>query len=242
MKTSYWLIFMVSILAVSCGKENRWDIELPAERVQLQFTDLSKAFFDTSVPLEEIQSKYPFFFQSSVPNDIWEAQRRHPFERAVYDSVRDVFSNPEKFQTELEELFTYYQYYLPTQPLPHVYTYSSTLQEDIYDPVIFSARDKMMFIALDGFLGKDNPLYKLQAPLKVYDYMAKNMNPKNLAPAVVRAIGQEIIPFNIRQQTFGDLMVDEGKKLVLADALLPKTSDELKIGYTPEKMKWAKEA
>lgn len=241
MKTSHWFILIVSVLVVSCGKENRWDIKLPAEKVKLEFTDLSKEFFDTEIPLSEIQAKYPFFFQYSVPDEVWEEQRRHPFERAVYDSVKIVFADPEKFRNGIEELFTYYKYHLPSHPIPHIYTYSSTLQEDIYDPVIFSAKDRMMFIALDGFLGKNHQLYKLRAPLKVYDYMAQNMNPENLAPAVVRAIAQEIIPFNIRKQTFGDLMVDEGKKLILADALLPKTSDELKIGYTPEQLKWAEQ-
>jgi len=241
MKTSHWFILIISVLSVSCGKENRWDVELPGEKVDLKITDISKDFFDTTIPLAEVQAKYPFFFLDTVSNKVWEEQRKHPFERAVYDSVVSVFSGYGKLESDLEDLFSYYQYYFPRQMIPHVYTYSSTLQENIYDPVIYGSREGLMFIALDGFLGSDNQLYKQQTPMRVYDYMAQNMNPENLAPAVVRAIGQEIIPFNIRQQTFGDLMVDEGKKLILADALLPETSDELKIGYTPEQMRWAKE-
>ena len=240
MKTSYWLILIMSVIIVSCNKENRWQVELPKEKVPLEITDISKDFFDTSIPLEDVQAKYPFFFLDTVSNKTWEKQRRDPFERAVYDSVVKVFKKYGKSQDELEKLFAYYKYYFPKQAVPHIFTYSSTLQENIYDPIIYGSKEGLMFIALDGFLRTGNQLYKQQAPLRVYDYMAKNMNPENLPPAVVHAIGQEIVPFNIRQQTFIDLMIDEGKKLVLADALLPQTSDELKIGYTKEELNWAK--
>lgn len=241
MKRGYWVIVILSLLIISCGKENRWDIEIPQEKVNLQITDISKDFFDTKIPLAEVQARYPFFFLDTVSNQIWERQRNDPFERAVYDSVVLAFKKYNKTQPELERLFAYYQHYFPNLKIPQIFTYSSTLQEaNIYNPVIYGAKEGLMFIALDGFLGSNNQLYKQQAPLKIYDYMAQNMNPENLPPAVVRAIGQEIIPFDPRKQTFGDLMVDEGKKLILADALLSETPDHLKIGFTKSQMEWAK--
>ena len=239
MKTSHWFVLIFSVMLISCGKENRWDVELPQEKVDLKITDISKDFFDTNIPLTEVQAKYPFFFLDSVSNDVWEEQRKHPFERAVYDSVVEAFKKYGKFESDLEGLFTYYKHYFPQHTIPQIYTYSSTLQENIFYPVIYGSREGLMFIALDGFLGSDNQLYKQQTTIKVYDYMVQNMNPENVAPAVVQSIGLEIVPFNPRQQSFIDLMVDEGKKLILADALLPKTSDELKIGYTKEQLDWA---
>jgi len=226
-------------MIISCGKENRWDIELPQEKVDLKITDISKDFFDTEIPLAKVQEKYPFFFLDTVSNEVWEAQRRNPYEKSVYDSVVHTFQKYGKLESDLEELFTYYKYYFPQQGIPQVYTFSSTLQENIFYPVIYGSREGLMFIALDGFLGSKSQLYTQQNTIKVYDYMLQNMNPENLAPAVVQAIGLEIVPFNIRQQAFIDLMVDEGKKLVLADALLPSTSDELKIGYTKSQLEWA---
>src|SRR5690606_25748091 len=139
------------------------------------------------------------------------------------------------FQEDLKKLFAYYQHYFPNEMLPQVYTYSSGLQ-NLYEPVLYGKREGMLFIALDGFLGSESYWYKRE---RVFPYVTKTMNPENIAPAVVQSIGREIIPFNPRQQTFIDLMVDEGKKLILADALLPKTSDELKIGYTKEQLDWA---
>src|SRR5690606_21005519 len=144
MKTSHWFILIISVLSVSCGKENRWDVELPGEKVDLKITDISKDFFDTTIPLAEVQAKYPFFFLDTVSNKVWEEQRKHPFERAVYDSVVSVFSGYGKLESDLEDLFSYYQYYFPRQMIPHVYTYSSTLQENIYDPVIYGSREGLM--------------------------------------------------------------------------------------------------
>lgn len=234
MKSVYWLGLLISVLIISCGKENRWEVDLPEEKVKLEYTDLSKEFFDTNIPLLTLQTQYPFFFDNSVDNNVWEEQRRDVAEKSVYDSVSKVFSKS-NYRDELEKLFAHYKFYFPKNRLPKVYVYSSALQ-NIYEPVLFSVKDGMLFIALDGFLGSKSELYARE---RVYPYMAQNMNPENIAPAVVKSIGKEIIPFNPRQQTFGDLMVDEGKKLILADALLPETADHLKIGYTPEKYKWA---
>lgn len=236
MKTTYWFFLFFCLIVLSCGKKNRWDVKLPEEKVKLEYTDLSKEFFDTNIPLTTLQSKYPFFFDNSVANDVWEQQRRDVAEKSVYDSVVKVVVGS-NYQEELEKMFAHYKYHFPKNQVPKVYFYSSAMQ-NIYEPVLFSSKDEMLFIALDGFLGTKSELYIRE---RVYPYMAQNMNPDNITPAVVHAIGKEIIPFNPRQQTFGDLMVDEGKKLILADALLPKTSDELKIGYTPNQYKWAQE-
>lgn len=234
MKTNYWIAIWMIFLVVSCGKENRWDVELPEENVELKFTDISKDFFDPSVALNTLQSRYPFFFDNSVENSVWEEQRKDTLELAVFDSVQKTFAKPD-YKEEIEGVFAYYKHYFPHEILPQVYTYSSGLQ-NIYDPVIYGRKEGMLFIALDGYLGSESSWYKKE---RVYPYVAKNMNPENIAPSVVMAIGREIIPFNPRQQAFVDLMVDEGKKLVLADALLPKTPDQLKIGYTKEQLEWA---
>ncbi len=234
MKTNYWIAVWMIFLVVSCGKENRWEVKLPEEKVELKFTDISKDFFDQSVSLNTLQSRYPFFFDNSVENSVWEEQRKDTLEVAVFDSVQKKIAES-KYKEEIEGLFAYYKHHFPNEMLPQVYTYSSGLQS-IYDPVIYGRKEGMLFIALDGYLGSESSWYKKE---RVYPYVAKNMNPENIAPSVVTAIGREIIPFNPRQQTFVDLMVDEGKKLILADALLPKTPDELKIGYTKEQLGWA---
>jgi hypothetical protein len=235
MKTCHWLWLPCLLLMLSCNQKKRWEVELEKQKVDLKFTDISKDFFDESVSLQTLQSKYPFFFDNSA-DSVWEKQRAEKQEIAVYDTIRKVFSKSD-YQSGLEKMFAYYRFHFPKALLPQVYTYSSGLQS-VYEPVIYGKKEGMLFIALDGFLGSESSFYKKE---RIYPYMAKNMNPENLLPSVVQAIGKEIIPYNPRQQSFVDVMVDEGKKLVLADALLTDTPDELKIGYTKQELEWAKE-
>lgn len=233
MKTLKLLTVLFYVTLLSCGKENRWEIELPEEKVELKFTDISKDFFDQNIPLTELKSSYPFFFDDSK-DEIWEEQRKDTLENTIYNSVNKVFVKA-SYKDELQKLFSYYKYYFPNEALPDIYTYSSGLQR-IYNPVIFSRKERGLFIAMDGFLGSNSQWYQQE---RVYPYLADNMNLQNIAPKVVEAIGLEIVPFNPRQQSFIDIMVDEGKKLILADALLPETSDALKIGYSPKHLQWA---
>jgi hypothetical protein len=234
MKKIHVILVLLSFWMISCGDKNPWDVKLPEEKVELKFTDISKDFFDLKNPLIEIQTNYPFFFDPNTEGVVWEKQRRDTMELAVYDSINLVFGKT-AYQEELENLFAYYKFHFPKEIIPQIYTYSSGLQ-NIYEPVLYGRKEGMMFIALDGFLGSKSSLYGRE---RVFPYMAKSMTPAYLRSAVVQAIGREIIPFNPRQQTFVDLMVDEGKKLILADALLPKSEDYLKIGYTQDEMNWA---
>lgn len=235
MKIRYWTVFLVIFMFFSCKKENRWKIEKPKEEVHLNFENFSKDFFDLNQSLESLQKKYFFFFDYSVSDATWEEQRKNKLELDVYNSTKEVFKN-EDYKEEINTLFTYYKHYFPNVLMPTVYTYSSGLL-NIHEPIVFGSKEGILAIALDGFLGETNKWYVQE---RVYPYLVKNMNPGNIAPKIVQAIGQEIIPFDPRNQSFIELMVDEGKKLVLADALLPNTSDELKIGYTSDELSWAK--
>lgn len=234
MKNTSIFLVLISFWLISCGNKDRWDVKLPEEKVALKFTDISQDFFNTEIPLVQIQTKYPFFFDSTTEGNVWEKMRRDTLEVSVFDSVNRIFEKS-NYKDDLGELFAYYKFHFPNEIIPQIYTYSSGLQ-NIYEPILFGRKEGMMFIALDGFLGSQSALYGKE---RVYPYMAKNMTPNHIASSTVQAIGREIIPFNPRQQTFVDVMVDEGKKLILADALIPKSPDYLKIGYTEEEMNWA---
>lgn len=237
MKTAHWIGCLIIFTLLSCKKdENRWVQQEPETPVELKFTDISKEFFDTEIPLNVLEAKYPFFFQFGVEPEVWEKQRRDSAEIAVYDTVNKIFEN-QNYKKDLSQMFAYFRKYFPNDLVPDVFTYSSGLQNIYERAVLYDRKSGLLFIALDGFLGKDNSWYKLE---KVYPYMAENMNPENLVPAVVHSVAEQMVPFNPKQQAFVDLMVDEGKMLIISDALLTETSDELKIGFTREQLDWAK--
>lgn len=236
MKTTNWIGVLILLLTFSCSQDKQWDIKLEKEKVNLNFINISDDFFDEKVSLDDLYSKYPFFFDDSANEDDWSNRRKDSLELAVYNSTQKIFTRNSDYEDELKKVFARYQYFFPEQNLPVIYTYSSGLQ-NIYEPVLFGSREGGLFIALDAFLGSDSKWYVMMG---VFPYLSAEMNPENLIPTVVQAIGREIVPFNPRQQDFIDLMIDEGKKLVLADALIPDYPNELKIGYSKAHYEWAK--
>lgn len=236
MKTTYWIGVLIVLLTISCKKEKQWDIKLDNEKVDLAFVNISDDFFDETVSLNELYAKYPFFFDDSADEEDWIDRRKDSLELAVYASTQKLFAENSTYKEELEKLFARYQYFFPNQRLPIIYTYSSGLQ-NIYEPILYGSREGGLFIALDGFLGSESQWYGMMG---VFPYLSDGMNPENLVPKVVQSIGREIVPFNPRQQDLIDLMIDEGKKLIVADALVPDCPDELKIGYSKVHYEWAK--
>src|SRR5690554_1487005 len=128
MKTSYWIGILILMLIASCSQEKQWDIKLENEKVDLEFINISDDFFDETVSLNELYSKYPFFFDDSVEAEEWENRRKDSLELEVYAATKEVFAENSEYKVELEKLFARYQYFFPNHKLPVVYTYSSGLQ------------------------------------------------------------------------------------------------------------------
>jgi len=220
----------------SCKKERSWDVDTTGESVDLVIHDISKRFFNDSISLDKLKQDYPFFF-SNQADSIWNATRTNSFEQNIYKQSVAQFGDFKKLDEQLVPVFQKYKYYFPSIQTPKVFLYSSGLQSLDY-PVVYSAQDKLLFIAMDGFLGEKSKLYD---SIRVEHYLRNSMYIDRVPSAVVGAIAENIVTYSPRQQQFIDMILYEGKKLILQDALLTNTPDEYKIGYTPKQMKWAVE-
>ena len=220
----------------SCKKERTWDADTSNTNVDLVIHDISKRFFSDSISLNQLKTDYPFFF-SNQDDSIWEGMRKDTFERNIYKQAVQQFGDFKQIESELIPIFQKYKFYFPEFETPKVFVYSSGLQSLDY-PVIYSAQDKLMFIAMDGFLGEKHKLYD---SMRVEQYLRRNMYKERVPSAVVGAIAENIVTYSPRQQKFIDVILYEGKKLILQDVLLTDTPDEYKIGYTPQQMAWAVE-
>lgn len=217
----------------SCKKERSWDVDTADIPVDLVIHDISKRFFNDRISLDQLRQDYPFFF-SNQDDSIWIATRKSDFEKNVYKESFKQFGSLDDLDTKIKPIFQKFKYYFPEYETPKIFTYSSGLQSLDY-PVIYSAKDKLMFIAMDGFLGEKNKYYD---SMRVENYLRKSMFAERIPSAVVNAIAENIITYSPRNQKFLDFAIYEGKKLILQDALLDDTPDEYKIGYTPEQMAW----
>lgn len=229
-------IALSSILVLglySCKKEadNVWKVELkePAEKVEM--TDISSQFYDQNIPLEKFKSEFPWF-QGTVSDEDFGKRRADAEEIKIYrEAVAKI--DQKKLQKELQDLFSHIRHYFPKFKSPKVYLFSSALQM-IQDPVFYDEKGNLLFIDITGFMGDKNPNYK---GLELY--FQKSMNPNNIVPKVSRMFAENIVPFSTDHQKFIDLLIYNGKVMILQDAFLPDTPDYLKMNYTKQQYEWA---
>lgn len=235
MKPKFFLLLLYMLLFVfSCSKknENPWNIELkhPVEKVEI--TDISKSFYDQDYPLQSFKQEYPWF-QGTVSDEDFVKRRKDSTEIAIYKEAAGKI-NQKKLSTDLANLFAHIKYYFPKFKNPKVFLYSSGLQ-GIDIPVFYQREENFLFIDLSAFLGDGNHFYN-----GLERYLQKSMNPQNIIPKVAFVMAEQTVPMETQHQKFLNLLIYEGKLMLLQDAFLPDTPDYLKINYTKEQYQWAK--
>lgn len=231
--------FLLLILAVvvsmqSCKKDpdQIWkvDVKVPSEKVKI--TDISKEFFDPKVPTSQFKSKYPWF-QGSVSDEFLEKRRVNADEIKVYQTALSKI-DVNKVSIDLTALFARIRHYFPKFVDPKVYIFSSSTQ--MYEePVIYDPQSGFLFIDISCFLGQKDPVYK-----GIEAYYTTAMNPENVLPKVSEAIAYTMIPFDRNAQKFIDIVIYNGKLMILQDAFLPNVPDHLKMGHTQAQYEWSK--
>ncbi len=231
------VIFILSVFSFlmlsNCKKDPKdiWkvNVEIPQEKVQI--TDISREYFDESVPLAQFQSKYPWF-QGSVKDEAFENRRKNPEEIKAYKfAASKVDLN--KLSTDLTELFARIRHYFPNFKDPKVYTFSSSTQM-YQEPILYDPQQGFLFIDISGFMGEKSEFYK-----GIEEYFKKSMNPENVLPKTSEAIAFNIVPYSRSEQKFLDQMVYNGKIMTLQDAFIPNVPDHLKMSATAKQYEWS---
>ncbi|PKF74149.1 gliding motility protein GldB [Chryseobacterium sp. PMSZPI] len=230
-------IALSSILVLgldSCKKEpeNQWKVEIKDSVEKVVITDISKEFYNQSIPLSQFKSLFPWF-QGSVSDTDFEKRRNDAEEIKIYQEAVGKIDQV-KLQKELESLFSHIKYYFPQFKNPKVFLFSSALQM-AQDPILYDEKGNLLFIDISGFMGDGNAHYK---GLELY--FQKSMNPQNIVPKVSRNFAENIVTESPDHQKFIDQIILNGKVMILQDAFLPDFPDYLKINYTQKQYEWAK--
>ncbi|MCJ8155277.1 gliding motility protein GldB [Chryseobacterium sp. SSA4.19] len=217
----------------SCNKEsqNQWDVEVktPAEKVII--TDISGKFYNQSIPLEQFKAEFPWF-QGTVSDADFGKRRTDKEEIKIYkEAIGKIDRN--KLQTDLHDLFSHIKYYFPQFKSPKVFLFSSALQM-VQDPIFYDAKGNLLFIDVTGFMGDGNANYK-----GLEMYFQKSMNPNNIVPKVAQIFAEGFVKESPDHQKFIDMMILNGKIMILKDAFLPTYPEYLKMNYTQKQYEWA---
>lgn len=205
--------------------------------LEVNITRLEDEFF-TANSTEDflfLLDKYPDFAQSylqqslyfssdSLAANLYEVHQDSAL-RILYDSVRIEFADISKLEDEIETAFKAIKYYFPDFKIPKVYTFVSGFSSDLI------VSENMIVIGLDYFLPADHAFQP-----DIARYMAVRYEKEYLVPMIVLAISSKYNITNPTDNTLLSEMIYYGKAYHFVKAIMPCTSDQYIIGYTPEEI------
>jgi hypothetical protein len=139
--------------------------------------------------------------------------------------VAKEFADIADIKGELEQAFAYLKSYYPNFKAPKVYTYVSGFGIDLL------VEENMLVIGLDYFLPSDHA-FQLDLP----KYIADRYERKYLVPMIVLAMSSRYNEIDPKDNTLLAEMIYYGKAYHFVKSILPCTSDQYLIGYTPEQI------
>lgn len=218
--------------------------------VNLELRRFDQALFqiDTNQMTEELarlEQEYPLFaplyFEQllgakSAPQGFENYMKgfiNFPEVRKLYDTTSLVFGNLDRYQAELEEAFRYYKHYFPERPTPQVTAFISeyTIGSFIYG-------EDQLAIGLDFFLGANYPYSKYNPGNPNFsNYLTRSFNADHLVMKTLQPLVEDVVGEDPGNRML-DLMIQEGKKFYLTDALLPNSPDSVIFEMPASDLKW----
>ncbi len=236
------VLMVVIIFFGSCQNTNQRYLNIDINNIKLDPIKINRyeqALFSISTDslqsqLKTIAPHFPVFLSANLDDTLNIIQLHQfitdPLNRMLYDSVNARFPNLRNLENSLTDAFKRFKYYFPEKQTPDVFTYVSGLLYEM--PVQFFNDD--MIIALDMYLGSGMKEYRsLRLPL----YQIQRMNGNFIARDAVF----ELYYYHFLEKPGKDFlqqMINKGKHLYFLDAILPETSDSIKIGYPEKKLQW----
>lgn len=234
--------FILSLLvfAFSCDKKEETcelDESILDKDLKLDVVRLEDEFFGAKSQEDFLHlfEKYPDFTKTYLQADLYPSldtlanelllAHQDSSMRVLYDSVKLEFAGIRDIQNDLENAFKYIKHYFPEFQVPEVYTFVSGFNSDLV------VTEELIVIGLDYFL---SPTHEFQPDLA--RYMADRYDRPYIVPMIVTAISSSFNQTNPNDNTLLAEMIYYGKAYHFTKAILPCTSDQYIIGYTPEEI------
>ncbi|WP_194973556.1 gliding motility lipoprotein GldB [Aquiflexum lacus] len=214
------------------------DSEILKTNLNVEIVRLENEFFkaESAEDFLYLLEKYPEFSDKYLLSREYESKLEMANELFVfhqdtimlelYQEVMSNFPELDSLEKEITNAFKYIQYYFPEFKIPKVYTYVSGFATDLY------LDDEMIVIGLDYYLPFE---HKFQPP-DLPQYISNRYQRPYIVPMIVMAISSKFNKTDLAQSSLLAEMVYYGKAYHFTKSILPCTSDEYIIGYTPEEI------
>jgi gliding motility-associated lipoprotein GldB len=198
---------------------------------------LEKEFFEakSAGDFEFLLEKYPEFTKNYLQADLYQSMdslvadlvqiHQDSAMRVLNDSVQVEFADFSEVKKDLENALKAIKYYFPEFKVPKVYTFVSGFNSDLV------VTEDLIVIGLDYFLPAS---HSFQPDLP--RYMAERYERDYIVPMIVTAISSQFNRTDPNDNTLLAEMIYYGKAYHFTKAILPCTSDQFIIGYTPEQI------
>lgn len=233
-------VFLVFCAGCSCSSEETTcvlDEEVLSGKVEVNVVRLENAFFTSSSKEEMLRllETYPDFASQVLDLETYPNKdslalalvlaKEDTAMQALNRAVDAEFADFSDITEELENAFAYLKWYYPDFKVPKVYTYVSGFGMDLL------VEEDLVVIGLDYFLPSD---HKFQPDLPVY--LKSRYQREYLVPMIVLAISSRYNELDPKDNTLLAEMIYFGKAYHFVKSIMPCTSDQFIIGYTPEQL------
>lgn len=245
----YLPIALLTVLAVSCGKQERF---FPKEMtpVKIEIVRMDSAILNLptdSAGIEEgidilckEQTQGIQIFSEDVLGiydenfDELASELLGFLNDTVYGFkeinklVKEEFADVSDIQKDFDEAFTRLHYLYPEWQLPTLYFMVSGFTSNAW------GRENQVFvIGTDMYMGKDFPYYNNV----VYEYQKKQMERENIAVHVVRTYIDQFF-FDKAGNRMIDRILYEGRLCYMMQQVMPGKTKAQIMGYTDEEIRW----
>ena len=243
---SGFLFFAFSLFG-SCYK-NKFEVDVSKINLDLKIQRFEKDLFNVQPENihqkhKALQQKYGTFYQRYIENISGIGMVNDPaiaysIKTFLSDKyVKEVFTDTENnfgddlsdLESGLTDAFKYCRFYFPKMVVPQLITFVSGFQYSV------AVTDSTLGIGLDMYLGNDYKNYKL-ADLPLYK-IALMKREYIVSDAMKSWLMTEFFSEKQKEDVLGK-MVQYGKIIYLMEAILPYTSDTIKMGYSKEQLDW----
>ncbi len=250
-------VLFLLLFCAACGSEDRFDVDLSnTEPVDLELKRLDRAMFEVNTDstdmasyhlklLEDHEDFYPLFFRKMLdegsPHSPMAHIRLQGFiedlnMQEVYKGVQEVHSDLKEEEKRFEKAFRYYRYHFPDSTVPRkLIAYQGGFSYAVYPT------DSLIGMGLEWFLGSDHEITQRLPRQQFPQYKKAKMEPQYLVSETLKGwLKYKMRGEAQRAETVLDHMIFDGKVLYTLDALMPETTDSVKIKYTDKEIQWVR--
>lgn len=247
-------IGIVVLLFCSCKQKNRFYISRFDEEIEVNIHRFDIDFININTEniigeLDALENKYPAFFPLYIEevlmmdielyylqnedNQFYAKEIKHFLEDSIFidvhKQVKTTFDQCKDLETQLSTAYSYLHHYFPELILPEVYFFVSGFNQELL------VTDSLIGIGVDLYLGEDYELYHHIT----HEYLIPNMRKEMIATDLLKTLLYDEFMFQADANLLNSMLY-EGKILYLLSVILPKSKDEMLIGYSSDELKWSK--